>query len=121
MNLIISGRHIQISTHLEEYIEEKTRKLTNHMPNLGEVRVEVATNETRSEADHFTCQITSWLEHHMLNAESNAADLHQAINEAIAKFDRQLEKMKIQHQHKGRPSLAANTEQALERQEAQFL
>ncbi len=121
MNLIISGRHIQISNHLEEYIEEKTGKLINHMPNLGEVRVELAVNETRSAADHFTCQITTWLEHQMLNAESSASNVHQAINEAIAKLDRQLEKMKIQHQHKGRPSLATNTEQALERQEAQFL
>ena len=119
MNLMISGRHIQISNHLEEYIEEKSRKLTNHMPNLGEVRVEVAVNETRSAADHFTCQITAWIEHQMLNAESNASNVHQAINEAIAKFDRQLEKMKIQHQHKGRPSLAANTEQVLEREQAE--
>jgi putative sigma-54 modulation protein len=113
MNLIISGRHIQISNHLEEYIEEKTTKLAKHMPTLGEVRVEVAINETRADTDRFTCQITTWLDQHMLDAQSSGGDVHKAINSAIAKFDRQLEKMKIQHQHKGRPSLASNSEQAL--------
>jgi putative sigma-54 modulation protein len=113
MNLIISGRQMQISTHLEEFIKEKTEKLVKHMPNLGEVRVEVAINESRVDSDRYSCQITTWLDHHMLNAESSAGDVHKAINEAIAKFDRQLEKLKVQHQHKGRPSLAANTDQAL--------
>ncbi|HRW06327.1 MAG TPA: ribosome-associated translation inhibitor RaiA [Caldilineaceae bacterium] len=114
MNIVVSGRQIQISNHLEEYIQQKAQKLGNHMPTLGEVRVEVTLNETRAETDRFACQLTTWVEHHMLNAESSAADVHKAITDAVAKLDRQLGRIKMQHQHKGRPSLATNSEQALD-------
>ena len=87
------------------------------MPAIGELRVELALHETRANSDRFSCQLTTWLDHHMLNAESNADNVHKAINNAIAKLDRQLDKIKVQHQHKGRPSLAANTEEALTRME----
>lgn len=111
MNVMISGRQLQISRHLEEFIEEKTGKLAKHMPTLGEVRVEVALHETRADTDRYTCQITTWLDHHMLDSSSTASDIHKAINEAVAKVDGQLRKMKVQHQHKGRASLAANSDQ----------
>ncbi|MEZ4679492.1 MAG: HPF/RaiA family ribosome-associated protein [Caldilineaceae bacterium] len=62
------------------------------MPTLDEVRIEVAVNKTKANTDRFTCQLTTWVEHHMLNAESAAADVHQAINSAINKLDRQLSK-----------------------------
>ncbi|MCB0063767.1 MAG: ribosome-associated translation inhibitor RaiA [Caldilineaceae bacterium] len=114
MKIVVSGRQLQISNHLEEFIGQKAKKLGTHMPALGELRVEVAFNETRAESDRFSCQLTTWLDHRMLNAEGSAANVHKAINEAIDKLDRQLGKVKVQHQHKGRPSLATNIEQSPE-------
>lgn len=111
MKIVVSGRQMQISHHLNEYIEQKVKKLGKHMPSLGEIRVEAATNETRAESDRFSCQLTTWIDHHMLNAESSADTIYKAVNQVVAKLDRQLDKVKVQHQHKGRPSLAANTEQ----------
>lgn len=113
MNIVVSGRQIHIGSHLEEFIQQKSAKLARHIPKLGEVRVEVMANQVRADSERFTCQITTWFDRHMLNAESDAADVHQAINVAIAKLDRQLAKLKVQHQHKGRPSLATNLEQAM--------
>lgn len=118
MNLILSGRNMQISNHLEGFIGEKTAKLARHMPALGEVRVEVTVNKTQADTDRFTCQITTWVDHHMLDAEGSAGDVHKAVNDAVAKLDGQLRKVKVQHQHKGRPSLAANTERQLANEES---
>ena len=115
MKLIITGRHMHISHHLEEYITNKSEKLGKHMPALTEVRAEVEVDESRVSHEHFSCQLTTTVDHRVLQATETAADIHAAVNGAIAKLDRQLSKIKVQHQHKGRPSIAA-TEQLLSEQ-----
>ncbi len=115
MKLIITGRHMHVSHHLEEYITSKSEKLGKHMPALTEVRVEVMVDESRVSNEHFSCQFTTTVDHRVLQATESAADIHGAVNGAIAKLDRQLGKVKVQHQHKGRLSVA-DAEQLLSEQ-----
>lgn len=110
MQLVMNGRHIELGTHLQAYIAQKVSKLEKHIPELGQVRTEVAEYATRDPSERYTCQMTTWFDHHMLSVEVAAADIKPAITAAVAKLDRQLRKQKVQHQHKGRPSLAKTVE-----------
>jgi ribosomal subunit interface protein len=110
MQLVMNSRRIELTTHLQEYIAQKVSKLEKHSPSLGQVRTEVAEYETHSVSDRFTCQMTTWFDHHLLRVEVAADNVQAAINAAVAKLDRQLRKQKIHHQHKGRPSIAESLE-----------
>jgi len=105
MKLLITGRRMRVSQHLEEYMITKSRKLGRHLPMLTELRAEVAVDESRAEGERYRCQLTTTLAHRVLHATELAPDVHGAINGAVAKLDRQLSKIKLQHQHKGRPAL----------------
>jgi putative sigma-54 modulation protein len=110
MQLVMNGRRIELTTHLQEYIAKKVSKLEKHIPNLGQVRTEVAEYATRDPSERYTCQMTTWFDRHLLSVEVTAGDIKPAIIAAVAKLDRQLRKQKVQHQHKGRPSIARNME-----------
>ena len=110
MQLVMNGRHIELGTHLQEYIAQKVSKLEKHIPSVAQVRTEVAEYETRDPSERYTCQMSTWFDHHLLSVEVAAADIKPAITAAVAKLDRQLRKQKVQHQHKGRPSLGKTME-----------
>jgi len=107
---MMNGRHIELTTHLQEYIAKKVSKLEKHIPEFGQVRTQVAEYATRNPHERYTCQMTTWFNHHLLSVEVSADDIKPAINAAVAKLERQLRKQKVQHQHKGRPSIAMNVE-----------
>lgn len=111
MQLVMNGRRIELTTRLQEYIAQKVSKLEKHSPALGQVHTEVTEYETYPALERYTCQMTTWFDHHLLRVEVAAGDIKPAINGAVAKLDRQLRKQKIQHQHKGRPSIAKVVEQ----------
>lgn len=110
MQLVINGRRIELTTHLQEYIAKKVSKLEKHIPELGQVRTEVAEYETHPALERYTCQMTTWFDHHLLSVEVAAGDIKSAITAAVGKLDRQLRKQKVQRQHKGRPSMAMMVE-----------
>ncbi|MEZ4732687.1 MAG: ribosome-associated translation inhibitor RaiA [Caldilineaceae bacterium] len=110
MQLVMNSRQIELTNHLQEYITEKVSKLEKHTPNLDHVRAEVAVYQTHTAAERYTCQMTTWFDRHLLRVEVAAGDIKPAVNRAVTKLDRQLRKLKVQHQHKGRPSIAMNVE-----------
>jgi len=110
MQLVMNGRQIILSTRLQQYIAEKVSKLEKHCPTLGQVRTEVAEYTTHDPSMRYTCQLTTWFDRRLLRVEAAAADVKAAITAAVTKLDRQLRKQKIQHQHKGRPSIASMVE-----------
>jgi ribosomal subunit interface protein len=110
MQLVMNGRRIELTTHLQEYIAQKVRKLEKHTPELDQVRTEVAEYATRDPSERYTCQMSTRFDHHLLHVEVAAGDMKAAITAAVVKLDRQLRKQKVQHQHKGRPSIAQTME-----------
>jgi len=119
MQLVMNSRRLELTTHLQSYIAKKVSKLEKHVPELGQVRTELTEYETHPALERYTCQMNTWFDHHLLSVEVTAGDIKDAINAAVAKLDRQLRKQKVQHQHKGRPSIAATIEKlTLHREES---
>jgi putative sigma-54 modulation protein len=42
MEIVIHGRNVDITPRLQSYIERKVERLDRYMPNIGEVRVDLA-------------------------------------------------------------------------------
>lgn len=113
MNLIVHGRQINITEHIEDYVDKRITRLERHMPQVREVRAELSHLPTRSAKDSFTCQLTMWAKKRILRAEQSSGDIYAAIDKAVDKMDRQIEKVAGRQKHHRRASIVENTEAVL--------
>lgn len=99
MDIHISGRDYKVSDKLEDFTHKKLSRIDRYLPNIGEVRVEFASERTRKGDDLATVQIT--VRHRrgaILRAqESVPGDMQAALNSAIDKLYRQIERFKGKH------------------------
>ena len=58
MNLSINARNMDINPRLQSYVEKKTGRLDRYMPNLAEVRVDLAEQKARNAVQRQVAQIT---------------------------------------------------------------
>ena len=100
MNLIITGRHIEITTPLREYVKNKFIKIMNHFDHVIDAKFTLSVEKLNNIVD-----VTIHLPHLDINAKSINLDMYQAIDSVINKIDRQVlkykEKYKDHHQSEG--------------------
>lgn len=110
MNLIVTGRHVDITDHIEEYVEKKMEKVERHLPHVNEVRAELVYRETRSAADRYKFQLTIWDGRHILRSEVATGDIFASIDAGMEKILRQVERVEGRRKKRRRASVAENTE-----------
>lgn len=114
MILRVHGRQIKITDEIEGYVEKRIKRLERHMPSITEVRAELSHLPTKSVADSFICQLTMWAKKRILRAEESSGDIHAAIDLAVDKMDRQIEKVAGRQKRRRHTSLVESTEAVLE-------
>lgn len=100
MNVNIHGQNLTITDGIEQYAQEQLGKLDRYLPNISDIRLELARRHTKRGEDLTTAQIT--LRHTrgaILRSEvvvqGNGRDATlAAINEAADKMYRQIERFK---------------------------
>ena len=58
MQLIITGKNVEVTDWLRSYVEKKIGKLDRYLPGIGEARVELAVEKTKSAQDRQVVQVT---------------------------------------------------------------
>lgn len=102
MELIITGKNIEISPEARRYIERKLSKLSRHMPNIMEAKVEITEEKTRSPLQRYVAQVTADSKGVLLRGEERAEDLLLAVDRVVDVMNRQIERYKGKHFAKGR-------------------
>ncbi len=110
MELQITGKNTQLSPTLRSYIERKLSKLSRHLPNIMESKVEITEEKTKSPQQHFVVQVTVNSSGTLLRAEERGEDLFTAIDKVVAIMNRQIEHYKGKLYKKGRGSSLARGE-----------
>lgn len=104
MDIEIQGHNMRVSEALASYTRKKLERLDRYLPNISEIRVEFTHEHTRRGEDVATAQIT--IRHHrgaILRAqESIQGDVENALNQAVDKMHRQIERFKGKRSRKGR-------------------
>jgi len=109
MELQITGKNVKLIPEVQRYIERKIGKLSRHLPNITESKVEVSEEKTRSPQQRFVVQLTIDSSGTLLRGEERGEDLFTAIDKVTAIMDRQVEHYKGKLYEKGRgSSLARN-------------
>lgn len=96
----IFSRNLEVTEHISEYVTKKAGKLGRYLPELKDVRVDLAYVKTaRSANDRMVAQVTTYGRRAILRTEERADDLLAAFDSAIDKMQRQLERYKGKHYH----------------------
>ncbi len=100
MDIQLNTRNLEITPRLRKYVEKKVSKLNRYLPDLEEVRVDLAVENTRSSDQRQVAQLTAWVGGTVLRAEERAGDLFSAIDTAVDKMRRQISRYKERRQER---------------------
>ncbi len=113
MDVQIQSRNIKVTDALEGFTRKKLDKLDRYLPNISEVRVELTHEHTRRGEDLVSAQIT--IRHQrgaILRAEERTTnDINLAINAAVEKMYRQIQRFKGKRSRKGRERFSATMDE----------
>jgi putative sigma-54 modulation protein len=117
MNVMINGENFKVSDALEDYTRKKLDKLERYLPYISDIWVDLSREHTRRGEDLTIAQIT--VRHRrgaILRAEEKLAgdgkdSIEAAINLAVDKMYRQIERFKGKRNRKGRERFVATIEE----------
>lgn len=91
----IYGRSMEITDRIEEHVARKVSKLDRYLPGIDEARVDLAyVKSARSAADRQVAQITVRGKGFILRSEERADDIFSALDTALDKMQRRIERYK---------------------------
>jgi putative sigma-54 modulation protein len=94
------ARNLEIDDNLKEYVTKKASKLDRYLNEIEHVRVDLTyIKSARSAKDRNVAQITVRGHRALLRVEERGNDITAAIDTAIDKMQRQLDRYKGKHFH----------------------
>lgn len=91
----VVSRNLEVSDRLQNYIDKKIAKLDRYLPGIEEARVDVTyAKSARNAADRQIAQITVRGKGFVLRSEERADDIFAALDTALDKIQRRIERYK---------------------------
>ncbi|NMD31345.1 MAG: ribosome-associated translation inhibitor RaiA, partial [Chloroflexi bacterium] len=88
-------RNMETTERMETYATRKVSKLDRFLNDIEEARVDLSHSKSaRSSADRYVTQITLRGPGYILRTEERADDIFAAIDAAVDKMQRQIERLK---------------------------
>lgn len=95
----VVGRNMEITDRLFDYVSKKAAKLDRYLSDLEEARVELAfVKSARSAGDRQVAQVTVRGKGYLLRSEERSDDIYAAVDTALDKMQRQMERFKGKRQ-----------------------
>lgn len=93
------ARNVELTDRIVTYVDKKVGKLGRHIGNVDDIRVDLSYSKAaRSAVDRHVAQITIRGKGYILRTEESADDLFAAIDTAVDKMQRQIERYKGKRQ-----------------------
>ncbi len=91
----IFARNMEVTDRINDYVNKKVAKLERFLSGIDETRVDLAyVKSARSAADRQVAQITIRGKGYILRTEERADDIFAALDVAVDKMQRQIERYK---------------------------
>jgi putative sigma-54 modulation protein len=114
MELQITGKNIELTPEIRQYIERKLGKLNRHLPNINESKVEIFEEKTKSPQQRFVVQMTVDSRGTLLRSEERGEDLFAAADRVASIMNRQIEHFKGKFSRKGKGNSSVKGEAQVE-------
>ena len=89
-DVIITGRHIDLTDALKNIVNEKAVKLFNHDDHIIRLRVELEYNQNVTNLKEFIAKGHIEMRGPGLNATAETEDLYKSVDDMVNKLDRML-------------------------------
>ena len=100
MQLTIKGRNVEVNDQIRGYVEKKLGKMDRYLPDIQDVRVELAEEKSRKASERDVVQVTVRTNGTMLRAEVRSGDIYSAIDAAAEKMQVQINRYKGKRRRK---------------------
>lgn len=98
----IYGRNMDVTDRMTDYVNKKVSKLDRYLSGIEEARVDLAyIKSARSASDRQVAEITVRGKGFILRSEERAEDIFAALDAALDKMQRRIERFKGKH-YRGR-------------------
>ena len=95
----VYGRNVEVTDRIMDYAKKKVSKLDRYLNDVDEARVDLAyIKSARSATDRQVAQITVRGKGYILRAEERSDDVFTALDSALDKLQRQMERFKGKRQ-----------------------
>lgn len=89
MNIIVTGRHLDITPALKKYADEKIKKFSRYLSNISEAIVTLSVEKYRHKVE-VLLKVNGVL----IQAEGITGEIYSSIDEVVEKLERQVKKYK---------------------------
>jgi putative sigma-54 modulation protein len=97
MQIIINGKHMEVTPRLRQHIERKVQRLARLVDAEARVEITVAEEQTRSTRDRFSVQLALASAAHPIRSEVRAVNANMALDLVLDKVITQLGRHKDRH------------------------
>lgn len=94
MSTNITGKNIDLTDSLKEYIEKKLQSVRKHFDNILVIDVEIDKSRHHKKGDVHHVRMNVQIPDHLLHAETTEVDMYAAIDLCKDDIDRQILKQK---------------------------
>ena len=94
MQLSITGKNLDLTDSLRDYVEKKIGRMDRYLPNILDARVELSVKNTRAAKDGQIAQVTLHTKQATLRAEEATGDMFASIDAVMEKIQRQVDRFK---------------------------
>lgn len=109
MNVIITGRNVDLTPALKKYAESKLNKFTKYLSTITEA---VVTMDVHKRRHHVEVILKAGKQ--QITAESVTEELYASIDEVVGKLENQIKKMKGKRETGRKPSASARAKAVAE-------
>lgn len=94
-NIVINVKNMELTERIQEYIEKKVPRLERLLPDIEVVKFDLSyVKNARNKADREVAQLTLNGKGFVLRTEERDVDLFTAVDRAVDKMQRQIERFK---------------------------
>lgn len=103
MDLKVHTRNIDLTPRLQDHVEKKVSKLDRYLPNIQEVRVDLAVEKPKKGGEQFIAQLTLRNTRGVIlrAEEKRQEDLYSSLDTALDKMYRQIRRYKGKRKRRG--------------------
>lgn len=103
MELKIHTRNVDMTPRLQEHVEKKVNKLDRYLPNIQEVRVDLAIEKRKQGSDQSVAQLTVRNTRGVIlrSEDKKQTDIYAALDMALDRMYRQIERYKGKQKRRG--------------------
>lgn len=101
MNVTVTGRNIELTPALKEYLKDKLQRSQKHFDHALNVTALLSVAKNPSVAASQTAEVTIKLNGSMIRGEESTENMYASIDLVADKIERQLRKYKTRYHHKG--------------------